>query len=548
MSSDRTARIVPLIAYAAFLSSLGAVAIADPFPRQPGIDIQKYIFRLELRDDSDSISGTAQIEFLLREDGVRALTVDLIGKSADGKSGISVSAVQSGNHSLPYHQNSDQLKISLDAESRKGERRQITIEYEGHPTDGLLIGPNRKGERVFFADNFPNRCRYWLPVIDHPYDKAQCEFLVTAPEAYQVIAPGALLETSSLPNHRRLTRYLESEPIATYCMVIGVARFATQVSGTPGGIPVQTWVYASERDAGFSDYAVALKPVEFFSWRIAPFPYEKLASVQSRTRYGGMENASAIFFPERSVGGENHLENLFAHEIAHQWFGDSVTESDWDDIWLSEGFATYFTHIYNEFSHGRDALARGLSRDRQDILQYFEKKPDSAIVTPADAKLDNILNTNTYQKGSWFLHMLRRQVGDPAFWQGISTYFRRYRGGNARTGDFRNVMEEASGQLLETFFRQWVYRPGQPVIGGSWAFSGNELRLELRQTQQGEPFAVSVDVGIVTDRSAPMKTQTLKLDQKEQKFRIPLEREPHDVVLDPNIWLLMQPGEFRKSQ
>ena len=537
-------------AAAAILACLlrGSPALADPFPRQPGIDIQKYVFQLELRDGSDSISGTAQIDFYFREDGISEITLDLIGKSVDGKSGMTVSSVRSEGRTPAFRHENDQLKVSLDPRGKKGERRQLIIAYEGIPADGLLIGPNRKGERVFFADNFPNRGRNWLPIIDHPYDKAQCEFVVTAPEAYQVVAPGALIETSSLEGNRRLTRYFESAPISTYCMVIGVARFASQTIGRADGIPVQTWVYASERDAGFSDYSLALRPVEFFSWRIGPFPYEKLANVQSRTRYGGMENASAIFYSERSVGGQTgRLENLFAHEIAHQWFGDSVTESDWDEIWLSEGFATYFTHIYNEFSYGRDAMVRGLVRDRNQIIEFFEKKPDAAIVSPASDKLDNILSTNTYQKGGWFLHMLRHRVGESAFWAGITTYYRRFQGKNATTDDFRNTMEEASGQPLAAFFRQWVYRPGQPVVSGTWEYSGGALSIELQQNQKGDPYSTPVEIGILGDRNSPMKTEVLQLDQRVQKYTLRLDKEPIDVVLDPNVWLLMQQGEFRKS-
>jgi aminopeptidase N len=525
-----------------------SLAAADPFPRQPGIDVQKYLFTLELRDDSDSISGTAQIEFLLRDEGIAEITLDLIGKSADGKTGMVVSAVRSGDQRLEFRHENDQLKIRFQPAARKGERRQLTIVYGGIPADGLIIGPNRKGERVFFGDNFPNRCRHWLPAIDHPYDKAQCEFAVIAPEGYQAVAPGALVETSSLPGNRRLTRYVESAPIATYCMVVGVARFATQTIGNVAGAPIQTWVYASERDAGFANYSVAVKPVEFFSWRIAPFPYEKLANVQSKTRYGGMENASAIFYAERSVGGQGRLENLFAHEIAHQWFGDSVTESDWDHIWLSEGFATYFTHVYNEFNYGRDEMDRGLIRDRQEILKYFAKQPTAAIVTPANPKLDNILSANSYRKGGWFLHMLRRQIGDDAFWQGVASYYRRFQGGGAVTEDFQSSMEEASGQSLTGFFRQWVYRPGQPAISGSWEYANGELRVELRQTQKGEIYSVPVDIGMISDRSSPMRTETLKLDQRDQNYSIKTGQGPIEVILDPNTRLLMEVGDFSKKK
>ena len=396
-------------------------ASADQYPRQPGIDVERYGFRLELRDGTKEIRGEADIHVLFKADAVAEVALDLIGSKPGAAGGMVVSSVADETGKLGFVHEGDRLRVKLGVPGTQGGRRRLTVSYAGVPSDGLLIGPNRHGELVFFGDNFPNRARHWLPVLDHPSDKAAVEFEITAPEPYQVVAPGLLVESTNLPENRRLTRYRETVPITTYCMVIGVGRFAVETIGHVGAVPVQSWVYPQERAAGFSDFRIALRPMELFSWRVGPFPYEKLANVQSKTRYGGMENASAIFYREGVVSGKGTNEGLFAHEIAHQWFGDSVTESDWDHTWLSEGFATYFTHVYHEYTAGRDAMARGLRRDRENVVRYFAKNPSSAIVTPASAALDNILSTNSYQKGGWFLHMLRRLVGDEAFWRGVST-------------------------------------------------------------------------------------------------------------------------------
>jgi len=527
---------------------LASFILADNYPRQPAIDIQNYLFMLELRDDTNSIDGKAQVDVLFRTDGASQLSLDLVGKSADGKSGMVVSKVMSAGKPLAFRHESNRLVIDLGQASKAGERRLITVDYSGVPADGLIIGPNKNGQRVFFGDNFPDRCRHWLPVVDHPYDKATCEFDITAPEAYQVVANGALVETTSLSDRRRLTRYREAVPIATYCMVIGVARFAVESAGQVAGVPVQTWVYAEDRDAGFADYAVAVKPLRLYTLLIGPFAYEKLANVQSRTRYGGMENPSAIFYSERSVTGQGRAEGLMAHEIAHQWFGDSVTESDWDHTWLSEGFATYLAHVYNEYTYGRDVMVRGLRSDRERIIQFFKKNPDAAIVTPADAKLDNILTTNSYQKGGWFLHMLRHEVGDEAFWKGLGTYFRRYQNGNALTDDFRGVMEEVSGKQLEKFFHQWVYTPGQPAIQGSWTYASGALTVEIHQAQTTDlVYDTALDIGIVPQFGATPRIETVRLSQRDHSFTFKVASQPSDVVLDPNVWLLMEAGSFIKK-
>lgn len=537
-----------LLVFAAALAARPAPARADSYPRQPGVDVEAYVFRLVLNDGTSVISGDADIDVAFKADGVREIWLDLVGPSADGKTGMKVERVTSAGRALPFSHEHDRIRIDLGGPSRTGEHRRLTVRYTGTPADGLFIGRNRDGDRVFFGDNFPDRARHWLPTIDHPSDKAACEFDVTAPEAYQVVAPGALVETTSLAGGRRLTRYREEVPITTYCMVLGVARFAVETIGQVGGAPVQSWVYAGERDPGFSDFRAALAPMQFYSKTIGPYPYEKLANVQSKTRYGGMENASAIFYAERAVTGQGRSGSLFAHEIAHQWFGDSVTESDWDHTWLSEGFATYLTHLYEESTAGRDALAHGMRRDRDNIVRYYERNRASAVVATASPALDNILSTNSYQKGGWVLHMLRRQVGDEAFWKGLSTYYTRFRNGNALTDDFRRVMEEVSSQPLERFFRLWVYTPGQPRLEGGWSYAGGVLTVRLEQTQtQDVVFTTPLDVAIVTGRPAAPRVETVSLTGRAQVFTFRVDEEPSDVVLDPNTWLLATFGTFRRQ-
>jgi aminopeptidase N len=549
MSIRATQRSITLLLVAGALLAMRPLAArADSYPRQPGIDVRAYVFRLELQDGTSAISGEADIDVALKADGVHELWLDLVGRSPDGKTGMSVEGVTSDGRPLVYSHEKNRIRIELGAPSKTGDHRRVTVRYGGTPADGLLIGTNRDGDRVFFGDNFPDRARHWLPTVDHPYDKAACEFVVTAPETYQVVAPGALIETTSLSGGRRLTRYREEVPITTYCMVIGVARFAVETIGQVGGAPVQSWVYATERDSGFSDFRMALQPMQLYSWRIGAYSYEKLANVQSKTRYGGMENSSAIFYAERAVTGQHRNGNLFAHEIAHQWFGDSVTESDWDHTWLSEGFATYLTHVYNEYTVGRDEMVRGLRRDRDTVIRYNVKNPSAAVVMPADAALDNILSTNSYQKGGWVLHMLRRLVGDEPFWKGLATYYARFRNANALTDDFRRVMEEVSGKPLEGFFRQWVYTPGQPLIQGSWSYANGVLTVRLEQAQADRiVFDTPLDIGIVTDRSAATRVETVPLGHRTETFTFQVDKEPLDVVLDPNTWLLAEFGRFERQ-
>lgn len=539
------------------ITAVSRAATVDDYPRNPDIDILHYSFQFTLTDESDVITGATRITVQFRTAGVTGFTLDLIGKSgslnrAGDETGMVVVSVlrEEGGINLEYKHADDCLQIQMSEPSKVGEIRVFMVNYTGIPADGLIISQNKYEERTFFGDNWPNRARHWLPSIDHPYDKASCEFIVIAPNAYQVVANGRLIEETDLEEGTRLTHWLEDAPLPTKVMVIGVARFAVQYLPMSGDVPIQTWVYPQDRDGGFSSFAIARQVMEYFEEVIGPFSYEKLANVQSRTRYGGMENAGAIFYHEGRGDPVRWGESLIVHEMAHQWFGDSASEADWHHIWLSEGFATYFTTVYMEHFYGADRFRQGMAGSRQSVLSYYYGDPDNPRRAPhTDSPLvdttlptsNRLLSTNSYQKGAWILHMLRHELGDEVWWTGIREYYRRYQNGNALTRDFRVVMEESSGQNLEHFFQQWVYRPGQPEISGTWFFDPerDQIFITLDQVQEnGDIFQVPIEFGIVTRDGEQPVIHTFLMDDRAELFTIPSDTRPASVTLDPHVWLL----------
>jgi aminopeptidase N len=229
------------------------------------------------------------------------------------------------------------------------------------------------------------------------------------------------------------------------------------------------------------------------------------------------------------------------HEIAHQWFGNAVTESDWDDVWLSEGFATYFTLLFIEHAYGRDEFVDGLRRSRDQVRAFDQKFPAYRIVHDELADMEKVTTSQIYQKGGWTLHMLRGLVGDETFWAAIHDYYARYRDGNATTADFRRVVEERSGLDLGWFFDQWLYRrAGMPALSAAWRYDDARkvVEIEFRQTQAAGPFRMPLDVGLSFAGQAGLKTQRVQVDGRQQVVTVPAEREPADVVLDPYTWAL----------
>ncbi len=518
----------------------GALAGADTYPRNADIDVQHYAFSLTLIDASDEIAGEAAIDVRFTRAGVAEFSLDLIGRApGHAQTGMTIASVRDGAVAVPFEHAGDRLRIRLAAPPSAGERRRITVAYRGTPADGLVISKNRHGERTFFADNFPDRARHWLPTIDHPADKATCEFIVTAPDRYRVIATGLRVEESDLPEGGRRTHWRTAVPISTYNMVLGAARFAVRSVDRLDGVSIETWAYPQDRDGWFGAFAVARRIAAFFTFRVGPYAYEKLASVESRTRFGGMENAGNIFYTEK-LNVDRGAEEIAAHEIAHQWFGNSVTEADWHHAWLSEGFATYFKHLYDEFTYGHERLAAGLQRDRRAVIDYARKHPDLRIVDPRLPE-NRVLSTYTYQKGGWVLHMLRRKIGDEKFWAGIREYYATYREGTALSEDLREVMEAVSGTELDGFFQQWLYEPAHPRLRLTWAYDApaKVLSVTVDQTQPGRPFSVDLDLGL-TFADGSSRVETIAIDGPSRSATIPLDTAPVGVALDPDTWLLAE--------
>jgi aminopeptidase N len=496
---------------------------------------------LTLTDDADVIEGEATIDLRFVREGTTSVALDLV-EVREGK-GMEVASVLWDGRPATFEHRGDRLSVTLPTPPRAGESRKLTVRYRGTPASGLRIGPNHHGDRTFFSDNWPNRARHWLPTIDHPYDKATCELVVTAPSHYQVISNGLLVEETDLPGRMRRTHWKQSVPIATWLFVLGAARFAVDYYDVVEGRSLQSWVYPQDREKGFRDFSYPTRQAfEYFAESIGPYAYEKLANVQSASVRGGMESATAIFYGQEWVRGERspRLRDIIIHEVAHQWWGNAVTEADWNDVWLSEGFATYFTLLFREHAYGRDDFVRGLESSRLEVLEFHAKEPAYRIVHENLDDMTKVTTRQTYEKGAWVLHMLRGVLGDEAFWRGIRAYYAEYSHRNATTDDFRRSMEGASGRDLARFFHQWLDRGGIPRVEGGWRYTGSAVEIDLRQTQEDEPFDLTIPVSIELQGGDPPRTENLRMAERELKVTIPVDAAPRAVALDRELWVLME--------
>lgn len=535
------------------LTLFGTAAGAE---RPGGLDVEHYRVALAFPDRLDSMTADVTLTVRVQRDA-KEIVLDFGGLEIDGveidarparftreRERLRITVPERASNPTPHVAASREAGPAGSAANRAGShsaerltQHLVRIRYRGVPKDGLILGVNKYGSPTAFADNWPNRLHHWVPSQDIPSDKATVEFIVEAPERVDVVANGELLEVASLKNGRKRWVWSEATPIPPYTMVVGATEFAIVRAGRHKGTDVVYYLFPEDRDHGEKEFGRAVEMLRYLDSLIGEFPYEKLAIVESSTRFGGMENASAIFMPEKPIDGNGTVEATVGHEIAHQWFGDSVTQHHWEELWLSEGFATYFGALCIGFLDGADAFRAAMERAKKRYLEKYEQNP-SPIVDPSITDLMKLLNANNYQKGAWVLHMLRREIGDVAFFAAIRDYYSAHRNGTATTRQLEAIAERRSGRELTWFFDQWIFGPGYPVVEWSWSWSDPDKQLKLAISQKQEPVMQFVLDVAVTATDGSVSAHDVRITQRHHELTIPASVRPSSVVLDPNEWLL----------
>ena len=544
MRADRAATLAAVLAAGASLAARAQSPARSP---QAPLDVVAYRFQIALPDTGRVIAAQATVEFLRPAGAPDTLILDLVGMTVDSVgTRVNDPRIPEPYAWLRWAYDSAQLRVALPPPRASGTAN-VVVFYHGAPRDGLLIEKDARGRRSMFADDWPERARNWLPTVDAPADKATVYWQVNAPAGWRVVANGRLVRYARSPDGSTWWEYEERSPIPTYTFVIGagpltVSRHRPVVRGRDT-IPIEVW--SEPEDSAYADsvpFRRATEIVETLQRLVGPFPYEKLANVESSTRYGGMENASAIFYAERGYVMRRMSESVVRHETSHQWFGDAVTERDFHHLWLSEGFATYFDLVVGAALDGDSVLARGMRGLARSYLH--SNVVDRPVLDTAVTRLTDLLDANSYQKGAWVLHMLRGVVGDSVFFAGIRDYYRTYRDSSVLSADFQGVMERASGRALGWFFDEWLRQPGYPQLEVAWRPNGaTSVALEVRQAQPeawGRYAMPAVPVvflrggAVVARRSFPLAPQA-----GPQAIGFVLDAAPDSVAVDPAGTLLL---------
>ena len=543
VTSKQVRKFFPRILAATFLLSLGLPAHSFAARTERLIDGWKptnYHVSLTFNESLTEItSAKTEITILSLKDSLSQVDLDF------GE--LPVDEVTVNNRSAQYARSPGLLSIKLGQQVRQRTSFVVAVSYHGKPKDGLVLAFDKAGRPSAVGDNWPNRSHHWIPCLDHPSAKATVTFSITAPTHNLVVGNGKLDRVENSSSTTRTWTYTEAVPIPPYCMIIAVGDFAL-VEPSVETTPLAYYVPQTDKAYALQGFAPANPSLKFFSQTVAPYPYEKLALIIGATRFGGMENSSAIVFARTLFDPKTEaisdvfnvregLRDVIAHEIAHQWFGDSVTEATWADLWLSEGFADYFAGIFIQHYEGEQDFQRYM-KELADTYFRYEKTRRAPIHDTETEDLFKLLNANNYQKGAWILHMLRSELGEAQFFGGIRSYYDAHKNSTATSEDLRVAFEKASGKDLKNFFARWIYGAGHPSYELSWQWNSknNKMRLLLKQLQPEPAFPNAVPVDILTANGK--RRFVLKPTGRQTVDEVKLDAAPTTVNIDPDNTIL----------
>ena len=436
----------------------GSAGVGDGyFPElgNGGYDVQHYTLDLDVDVQQNIIDGVVTIDATATQD-LSAFNLDFTS--------FDIASITIDGQPASFTYSQRELTITPPAPLDNGAAFAIEIQYHGEPQTvvpisiPITLGWNHYDGGVYVVSE-PSGAASWYPVNDHPQDKATYTFIITVPEPYIVAANGLLQET--LTEGDRLTYIWESsDPIASYLVTVAIGDYVIQQEDGPDGVVIRNYFPPELAEDATHDFANQAEMMAFFNSVFGPYPFEAYGVVVVDQDLGfALETQTLSVFGRGAVTGRRERESTVAHELAHQWFGNSVSPGQWQDIWLNEGFATYASALWFEHINGADALADWATNAYDQISSDGALASDLVIGDPSPYFLFHPL---VYIRGAWTLHALRLTVGDEAFFTILHTYAERHHDSTATTADFIAIAEEISGQELDDFFEGWLYEVEVP--------------------------------------------------------------------------------------
>ncbi len=420
-----------------------------------GYDVQHYTIVLSVDMESGEISAQTTIEATATQD-LSAFNLDF--------SGLEIQEILLDGETIEFSRENRELTLIPNEVLAANTEFEIAVTYSGRPNSlsatgvPIAIGWNKYPKGIYVASE-PSGAQTWYPVNDHPLDKATYTFEVTVPQPYVVAANGLLVDTIEDGD---LVTYIwqANDPLASYLATVNIAEYVVLEEDGPNGLPIRNYFPADVANEAQEVFGDTAEMITLFNERFGPYPFEAYGVVIADRNLGFALETQTISLFGRNILDSGFAEFIIAHELGHQWFGDSVSPARWQDIWLNEGFASYATVLWAEYAYGTDY------RDMM-IGEFYDQMKVSTFPPVADPSPNALFNTAVYRRGALTLHALRLTVGDEVFFEILQTYFARYQNSNATTEDFLAVAAGVSGQDLDDLFTAWLYETELPALPGA---------------------------------------------------------------------------------
>lgn len=520
--------------------------------RQP-IDVSHYRLQINLTPEPAAISGTVTIS------GETVAAVSEI--NIDANDNLTIDSVTMNDEPREFTRKKRLVTLNFSNPLAAATAFTITVRYHGAPIisnelgGGMFVtrhGP--EGAIVMASLSEPFAARAWWPCVDDPTDKATVEIEATVPEGFTVASNGVLEKTGTKAGGSVTYFWRSRYQTATYLVSIATTNYVkfedtySSLDGTKQ-VPIVYYVYPEHESRARENFSVTVDAMKIFAELFGEYPFldEKYGMAEFPWR-GAMEHQTISSMGEPVVSSRNGFaQYIVAHELAHHWWGDSVTMTTWNDIWLNEGFASYAEVLFDEFHYGSDP---GDFMRETDDGKVLGRLGGTVYAENADNPFDDA--EAIYDKGAWVLHMLRRVMGDEKFFGALKDYGRRFASSNASTEDFQQVCEHHYDGSLEWFFQQWIYAPGRPSykvsleVGQADSEGFYDVTVTIKQKQthaiQGRSQSVYImplDVKFYyEDGSADAQARTIFNDARKQRFTFKTFRKPVRVALDEDNWVL----------
>lgn len=541
-----------------FAQAPGHAPTAEPppyrWPRSHAYDVQHYRLVLSFDWAHKSVIGETTITLRPFSSDVKEIQLDA------GHMTIHSVTLADGTPLQFRYQDDEKLFVTLDRAYPAGQDIAITINYTAVPREGLTFVTPTESEpdrpyQIWTAGQ-PEANHYWFPCYDYPNDRASAEVIATVEDEYTVISNGALVSVTPHPENKTKTWHWKlDEPFSSYLISIVVGRFA-ELKDRFKNIPVISYVYPDQVENARLSFGKLKDMVAFFSQKLGyDYPYPKYAQTTVRGFPGGLENISATtlgdnFVHDRRAHLDISSDGVVSHELAHQWFGDLLTCRDWGEIWLNESFATFMANVWTEHDKGKEEYLYEMFGNQRQYFQAWRRGNRRPIVTKRYDNPWSMFDTHAYPHGAAVLNMLRFVLGEERFWRAIHHYVEKYAWQNVETPQLVIAIEEATGQNLQWFFDEWVYKMGHPrfEIASQYDERAHKLTLTVTQTQKPDEtrpwfqspdvFVTPVDIAITT--ASGESVHRVWIDERQETFTFPVDGEPLIINFDRGNYILKE--------